>query len=194
MTDRLIDLLCPAHRAETLGTRCWPAAFPFCDDCATVNPVPPPLPGIDPAREMAIHEAGHAVLFLDLGIHVIEVSAGAGHGYAAFTNTVDYDQSNLPGLIGRWAGQAATMHWLRETGQLDDAATVDLAAVSRSDTAAILTHGHTDLIFEARGIADRMSARRWPAIEAVAELLIARGSLTAAEVAAVDLPALAAAA
>jgi hypothetical protein len=184
VTSRLIDLLCDRHRQLVLDARTW--ATSDCFHCAKADSSEVAIfPGVDSREEMAVHEAGHAYAYLRVGIQVECVDLGGNERFAAYTNAFGHDQSGLAGLTGLWAGPAATRVWLDRLGLLDDAASVDIAMSSRTDTRVVIEkardHG---LIAEACDLADRLMDRHFAAIERVADALLVRGRLSGEEIAA----------
>ncbi|MDP9797457.1 hypothetical protein J2S43_005969 [Catenuloplanes nepalensis] len=182
MATRLIDVMCDRHRDETLTARCWPVTQPTCSDCGPTDDVTW-FPGLDPKQELAVHEAGHAVVFQELGIPIVEAAAQPGHGLAGYTTPILEDQFAYASLVGWWAGQSATLHWLDQNGGLDEASTVDAVSVSRTDLDPLIAHVDLNRVATARALADALAASEWPAIEAVATELAVRGRLSGDETA-----------
>jgi hypothetical protein len=188
MTARLIDVMCFGHRALILGNRMWPAGFDLanCPNCTDDRDEANILPGIDPAQEMSIHEAGHAFAWLSLGVEVIDVDLGGNSRFRAYTNYRSYNLGSFPELIGLWAGAAATRNWIRRVGALTDAAEIDIAMTARSDIQLIIENcADPDAVAETRDLADRLVARHWGSIERIADALLVAGRLSGEAIAAI---------
>lgn len=193
MSLRLIDLMCERHRALILDARTWPAdnppggicalRFP-CPDCGSGEP--DLLPGLSLRRETVVHEAGHAVAYLAQGATVrhAQVALHDPHGYVEFAMPMEWKQGHRH-VTAVLAGQAASRHWLDGMGMLDDAALVEVVYSSQADTASLGEAGiQADSIATALVAADALVTEHWPAIERVADALLARGRLDGAEIAA----------
>lgn len=182
MTERLIDAMCGYHRRWTVENRMWRDAILCRQGCRTVTRVVL-LPHLDQARQLAIHEAGHAVVFLALGdqIRYATLNANANDpslspgGVQTFS-----DQRDARGIL---AGPAAVAFWAAPTSNAD---IVDIANGARDDfrnvwKAGISVESVADLL---RG-ADRLVAYYWASVERVADALLAAGRLSGDEIAAI---------
>lgn len=141
---RLIDRICPAH-VEACLIRWVPAGD--CSPCRQRRqelPVPKMLP--DPAydgpdRVNAIHEAGHSVAALVLGIPVafVEIWQDSERGKNPDGGNTQFEDGWDALWIDKftmlWAGQEATDRWLTELRQGTDANRLDMRFVARHDAA-----------------------------------------------------------
>jgi hypothetical protein len=150
----------------------------------------------DLAREMGVfHEAGHAVAALSAGLGVDGIQTTPGQPESLFETGIT-GSSNWKGFAACYAaGERAANRWLRETGQwtperawsvergaLDDRAeAVELAAELGVpfDVPAHPRGGWTQVC----SWADARLNAHWNSVTAVAEVLLAEGSLDAAAVA-----------
>src|SRR6266536_1601744 len=142
---RRIDRMCPVH-VEACRTR-WVKAgdCPLCRQRSEGLPEPEILPDLTrdgPDRVNAIHEAGHAVAALVLGIPVAYVEIwrdGEGGKPPDGGHTEFEDEVSDAYLIDRctmlWAGQEATDRWLTELGLGTDANRLDMRYVAQHDAA-----------------------------------------------------------
>jgi hypothetical protein len=141
---RLIDRMCPAH-VEACRVR-WVAVgdCPLCKQQSQGLPEPAILPDLTrngPDRVNAVHEAGHAVVALVLGIPVTfveiwrdgERGEGPNGGNTQFED--GWDALWLDKFTMLWAGQEATDRWLTELGLGTDGNRLDMRFVARHDAA-----------------------------------------------------------
>lgn len=126
---------------------------------------------------IAAHEAGHAVVHLLLGHHVIDVEIGTASGdgfteqaYGA-TQFADLDTSVLADLVGTAAGEAAVLHHLKKQRH-DDAEAVARTSAEHDRRNAYDIALHTTLPAGIDlAVASRLVALHWDAVERVAEAL-----------------------
>jgi hypothetical protein len=141
---RLIDRICPAH-VEACRIR-WVAAgdCPLCTQQPQGLPEPEILPDLTrdgPDRVNAIHEAGHAVAALVLGIPVafVEIWQDSERGKRPNGGNTQFedgwDALRMDKFTMLWAGQEATDRWLTELDQGTDANRLDMRYVARHDAA-----------------------------------------------------------
>lgn len=187
MTARLIDLLCGRHRSFILDTRLWPADCPIngtfgayldCRDCDNAR-----IPGhlFDDAEKAAVHEAGHAVMYVAAGADVEYAVLNPGQrdsGQVRFSGSLSRDEF----LTGTWGGVAATLHWADRMLMLDDAAVVDLVVCGYGDLQFALDHV-SDFGGRDADRAYEQVGRHWDAVECVADALLAAGRLSGSEIA-----------
>lgn len=189
MTARLIDFLCARHRRGILETRCWPAdkcgENTWCQNCSNGRGLL--LPHLDSREQLAIHEAGHAVVHLLCGT-VIDYAFIAEGDIAAMTNPggVHLNSDGYPAKA-LMAGAAAVERWATRCAYpLDAADLVDIACAACTDFAIAWECG---LSVEDAGAALREAdgdvADHWSAIGRVAEALLAVGRLSGSEIASI---------
>ncbi|MFF2612379.1 hypothetical protein [Kitasatospora sp. NPDC058046] len=159
------------------------------------------VPGLDPVthrRAVCVHEAGHLVVSLDVGMHVKTVEVDSYSWVPAcgprldFTGAVThapYELRHSAVIMQFAAGERAEQRWLREQGRWTEKRgwAAEMAALNdrgRAIERLIALTGSYDLetvlgryVFlgdQVEGILDR----HWPAVLAVAEALDAAGELT----------------
>lgn len=181
MSYRLIDITCTRHVRSILETRMWPDCH-TCTECLHREDEATIFPHVDGIHELAVHEAGHAVAYSAHGIIVDHISIIRNERFAAYTNTQAHDQGSIGGLVGLLAGFAAVRVWLDRAGLLDDAALIDLAMTSRTDTLVAADVAHAVDVATAWEMADLLAKDRWDAIDRVAEALLDRHRLDGADV------------
>jgi Peptidase family M41 len=149
------------------------------------------MPGFSAAT--AFHEAGHAVAGWCLREPITRITIipdGEFDGAVEFANVLrDADFETLDArnrarhqIVILWAGQIAQKHfdarsWHDCHGRFDrrDAVHLALKVTSGEDEAAAL-------IAESEGVSRDLVLRSWPAVQAVAALLLERGEVEWAEV------------
>ncbi|HEX5543661.1 MAG TPA: hypothetical protein VFX60_19260 [Micromonospora sp.] len=178
---RLIDVVCDYHRDRVLDTRLWPRRANTCPNCSYYNTKIRLLPHHDMMHSIAVHETGHAVAYLALGIPVDAVVLRPdGTGHVEFRH-IDTQP------IGVWAGAAALRHMLLRLGSpstadlLDVIATGAVGAASDSEQLHTLASDGVD-ITAPRETADLLVAEHWSAIEQAVSRLLSCGRLTGDEI------------
>ncbi len=188
MSVRLIELMCDRHVILIAATRIWPCDLAGdmsnCRDCG--KDAPPGmhritvLPAIDPRTTLAVHEAGHAVVHLAQGTPVDAAELGDERGH------VEIGGDGTQWAEGTMAGAAAAKVRADRHGLTARAHLVDIAWSAREDFKILHDHGLSMVdINDALTLADDLVAIHWPAIERVADALLAAGRLSGAEVAAI---------
>lgn len=188
--------MCERHQQTVLADRIWPIGYKpgdttTCYGCRRVEhpfAYVRPFPRFGQIENEAIHECGHVVLALAHGFIVDYValeSSGRGGSTAhwsgrtteqASLNSTEFAQVTV-------AGEAAVRHWLFREGEATAANLVDAAfgGLLDAEDLAAMTWGGTPQDALAR--ADILVADHWPAIERVADMLLARGRLAGDEIA-----------
>lgn len=202
-TLRIVDLMCDWHRTLISRTRLWPIGYipgnhdrdgnNSCHQCAEVGRRQPSgrwqvLPDLDPRQAAAIHEAGHVVAYLHLGICVAGASLTPSDGNEEWSTahvTMDYrpgQAGTIDDVVGLWAGQSASLCWLAILGDDGPANWYDAIVSSENDCQKIANADlRSDNRMAARDRADELVARHWDAVERVAAALLDRTTLNAAE-------------
>lgn len=189
MSRRLIDLLCARHRSTVLDTRCWPAdkcgENSWCMDCYTGHAIL--LPHLNSREQLAIHEAGHAVVHLLCGTRIDHAFIESGD-IANMRNPggVHLDSESYPAKA-LMAGAAAVELWAtRWAYPIDNADLIDIACGAVSDFDIAWKCGLTvEDAGRALREADDDVATHWSAVERVAEALLSSSRLSGAEIAAI---------
>jgi hypothetical protein len=198
VTGRFIDLLCPWHRQYILETRVWPERHDpgtgsSCRECRITAATVPEgwfrqLPGFDAREVAAIHETGHIVAVAVLGYTPGYITLeGSGRSGSTAHYTADLPTDAVHG-IGHaavvLAGEAATRRWLVCSRADTDADLLDAVYGGKLDTEDLHTFGLSRVDVDVSlATADRLVAEHWPAVERVADMLLARGRLSGNEIA-----------
>src|SRR6266536_5891714 len=139
---RLIDWICPAHVEASRIRWVEPRNCPLCKQQSQGLPEPEILPDLTrdgPDRVNAIHEAGHAVVALTLGLPVtlVEIWRDGERGKSPDGGETHFEEGwdalPLYKFTMLWSGQEATYRWLTELGQGTDANRFDMRSVARHD-------------------------------------------------------------
>jgi hypothetical protein len=185
-TVRAADYICPRHGAVIVERRLWPDDYDTCPDCLALAGRAPRdivlLPQLTPAQLLALHEAGHAIAYIHLGVGIHSASLQrsphvretvGGHVRLA-RGTDDLHP------IGLWAGTAAVRRMLLQHAEAPTFADlVDIGCNGRNDSAMLRRTGLADAeLLAARDEADALIAGSWDAVTRVARALLATGYLS----------------
>ncbi|WP_157762811.1 hypothetical protein [Nocardia yamanashiensis] len=208
---RVGELLCARHRVAC--AEYWPVlatAIEFvrsCPDCMLVAHAVtkdedfqmrvPDWGGTEFGREHdAFHEAGHTVAAVMAGIPILRVRLGSSVVASELTGTGEVDAEGAVEIghgsfdtVGFaafvWAGMRATRKWLIDNDSGDQLNLIDSMSKGGHDVAA-LRHNlgpHALPIHTGRARADEIITRHWPAVQAVADLLLRERTLSGRAVA-----------
>lgn|GEM_PF-1754546 len=187
---RVRDFVCAGHRKEIAETLMWPALWGMCPDCRRAYRALPAGAAVDLLphaggwkRALAVHEAGHAVTYLHLGVGVnyITVLEGKNGGQGGTTSIALPPDQLVP--AGLWAGFAAERRLLLP-GEPEEADLIDLASGSRHDALKLIAACSTfDEIVAARLRAAEIADRYADAIDRVAVALVEAGRLAGDQIA-----------
>lgn len=200
MIRPVIEIMCDRHIRLAVDDICWPI------DYAPGNSIPGPgernCPGcvdvgdwvgagefgndfadLDPDRQAAEHEAGHAVLHVLLGTTVIKASM-QGHPDVPRSNAhVEFcDAEPFAQLVAAWGGYAANRHRMMLHGPLTDSIRVSLARVAAGDTDWIRANASPDEAEAAREQALVLVEEHWDDVQRVADALQRERELTGAQI------------
>jgi hypothetical protein len=190
---RLIEITCDSHISYALSEHHLPLGFTpgersDCNGCrdalSRLNGAALAFSHISKQQRSilnAVHEAGHAVLHILFG-HVVNYAMVADDPDASgVIGSVNFDAYTTAYrlAITTWAGREAVLLQLDQWDALDDASRVDAAYAVRGDWEFLTGLGLGQLELEpSRVCAGELVAEHWPAVERVADALLARGRLT----------------
>jgi len=201
---RVVEGMCPHHRALILDAMAWhpgctpggrtlgSAGGPRCPDCthigarwgsATFSTI---LLGEEGPNVCAIHEVGHAVVALLLGVQVNYMSmspgtirvGGAAHTDVTIHQDAWYGSADETQVL--WAGLLAVTEWLHHAGLDSEANVVDAIFLGHDDTGR-MADPFSGPARDCRVEASFLLGEHWTGANKAAAALLARGHLTGAE-------------